>query len=256
MSNSTPMTLSITSAPALAAALRTPGDLPFAPIAMRSAALVPLYQVAGGSEQAEATAAAHVIGEVVERLRRLTAAYSEWDRFDAPAYFDLSHEQAAHLVRVAERVSTVHVIFFVDLLLPSFCAATTFWHEHFVPAYGQMRQEPRLAEAFHTCLQPQMVEHWHRLLAVVRETRTILAEDVGFLAANGAHEERSRWQRYWQTPPRPDLAVALTPPLADVPTLTLTVEFALPAHRQPDRLRRLRAARDRRRRHRLTRLSR
>jgi hypothetical protein len=256
MSNSTPTTLPITSAPALAAALRTAGDLPFVPIVLRSAGLVPLYQVTGGSEQAEATAAAHVIGEIIERLRRLAVAYGEWDRFDAPAYFDLSHEQAAQLVRVTERVSTVHVVFFGDLLLPSFCAATTFWYEHFVPAYGQMRREPRLAEAFHTCLLPQLEAHWQRLLAVLRETRTLLADDVGFLAANGAQEERNRLQRYWQGPARSDLAAAFTLRLADVPTLTLMLEFALPAHRQPDRLRRLRAARDRRRRQRLNRLSR
>lgn len=210
--------------------------------------LAPMYHIPNKEVAEEATAAAHVVSQIVERLRRLAAAYGEWDRFDAPAYFDLSCEQTAALVKIVERVSTVHVVFFCDLLLPTFRNAATFWSERFTPAFIEMHQEPILAEQVLCELQPVMVERWKRLVEVIRGARAILADDVGFLAANGAHDERERWQRWWAASARPGLDEVLTPPLAQVPTLTLTLDFALPAHRQPDRLRRLRANRDRRRR--------
>jgi hypothetical protein len=222
----------------------------FAPAAgfARLDRLAPMYQIPGKGAEEEATAAAHVVSQVVERLRRLTAAYGEWDRFDAPAYFDLSCEQTAALVKIVERVSTVHLVFYCDLLLPTFRTAVNFWGERFTPAFSEMRQEPILAEQVYAELQPVMVEHWARLVGVIRSARTILADDVGFLATNGAHEERERWQRWWAESPRPGLDAGLIPPLAQVPTLTLTLDFALPAYRQPGRLRRLRTNRERRRR--------
>src|SRR4029079_18100240 len=84
------------------------------------AGLVPMYQVPDGADGEEAVAAAHVVSAISERLRRLATAYAEWDTFDAPAYFDLSEAHSADMVRLVERVSTVHVVFFADLLLPSF----------------------------------------------------------------------------------------------------------------------------------------
>jgi hypothetical protein len=74
-----------------------------------------------------------------------------------------------------------------------------------------------------------------------------LADDIGFLATNAAHEERTRWQQWWSMPAVGGLDPQLTPALADIPTLTLSFEFPLPSHRQPERLRRLRANRERRR---------
>jgi hypothetical protein len=242
--------LSIHSAPALAAALRTMDRDFFAPVDgfARPDRLAPMYHIPSHGVEEEGTAAAHVVSQIAERLRRLTAAYGEWERFDAPAYFDLSCEQTAALVKIVERVSTVHVVCFCDLLLPTFRNAATFWSERFTPAFIEMRQEPLLAEQVYTELQPVMVERWERLVEVIRSARTILAEDVGFLATNGAQDERDRWQRWWADSARPGLDALLTPPLAQVPTLTLTIDFALPVHRQPGRLRRLRANRDRRRR--------
>ena len=243
----------IQSTPALAAALRTMDQAQFIVahgVSARADRLAPMYQLPGDSVADEAPAAAHLISHVAERLRRLAAAYAEWDVFDAPAYFDLDAAQADALVRVVERVSTVHVVFFADLLLPSFKAASCYWATTFAPAYVQMRQDPAIARHVHDGLEPVMLGHWQRLWSVIQQARAILSEDVGFLAANGAADERNRWQPWWRTPPRPGLDARLAPTLAETPTLTLTLDFALPAHRQPGRLRRLRAHRERRQRER------
>ncbi|HMN27626.1 MAG TPA: hypothetical protein PKE45_05670, partial [Caldilineaceae bacterium] len=241
--------LLIRSTPALAAALRTMDPARFAAPSPRLRAadrLVPMYQVPASGLDEEAAAAAHVVSAIAERLRRLATAYAEWELFDAPAYFDLSQAHSAEMVRLVERVNTVHVVFFADLLLPSLHRATAFWLDSFAPAFAQIRNEPQTAAHLYHCLQPEMVKCWQQLLDVIRLSRTVLAEDVGFLSANGANEERSYWRASWNTPARPGLDASLTPLLTEVPTLTLTVEFALPAHRQPGRLRRLRTARARR----------
>jgi hypothetical protein len=60
------------------------------------------------------------------------------------------------------------------------------------------------------------------------------------LAAGGGSEERARWRWAWARPAALGVAPALLPALDDVPTLTLAVDFPLPAARQPGRLRRLR----------------
>ncbi len=211
---------------------------------------VPVYQIESGSATEEASAAAHVITHLSERLRRLASAYGEWDRFDAPAYFDLSHAQTATLLKISERVSTVHVRFYVDPLLPSFLQAAQFWQTQFAPTFAQVEQNPALANQLFRSLQPQMVQYWQQLWAVLQQARALLQDDIGFLTTNGAAEERNRWQKWWDQPPAPRVDEALQPALATVPTLTLTIDFALPAYRQPDRLRRLRAARERRQRHR------
>lgn len=89
----------------------------------------------GDAVAEEAQAAATIVGEVAERLRRLGAAYGEWKHFDAPAYFDIPQPQADLLLTIAERVNSVYVHFQMDLLLPSFGAAESYWVNHFAPAY-------------------------------------------------------------------------------------------------------------------------
>lgn len=102
---------------------------------LRQHVLSSFYMIQAKSEDAEARAAAHLVSEVAERLRRLGDAYGEWNPFDASAYFDLTDAQTARLVHIEERVNTVHVAFFVDPLLPSFYKAESFWANHFFPAY-------------------------------------------------------------------------------------------------------------------------
>jgi hypothetical protein len=229
----------ILSTPALAAALRTLGRLdnpPPAPAVLETHLLTPMYRISSGSVPQEAAAAAHLVSDLAERLRRLAAAYGEWRTFEPEPYFDLYGEQAQLLVHIAERVSTVHVAFYVDALLPSFQAAVDCLALELAPA--------RLQNGAYALAQAKMSERWRRLLAVLQTTRQHLAHDAGFLAANGANEERSRWRAAWQSTPV-GLAAELAPPLAETPTLTLSIEFPLPAYRQPGRLRRLRRARQR-----------
>lgn len=113
----------ILSTPALAATLRTLGYVsspPPAPAVLEPHLLTPMYRISGGSVQQEAAAAAHLASDLAKRLRRLAAAYGEWRTFEPEPYFDLYGEPAQLLVRLAERVSTVHVTFYVDALLPWF----------------------------------------------------------------------------------------------------------------------------------------
>lgn len=271
----------LTSIPALAAALRHPQPQRrvAAPLRtlLRYDPLVPMYQVKTGGAPAqppngepvnqkaaldkaaideEAQAAAHVLLTVAERLRRLTTAYGEWTQFDAAAYFDLTEPQLERLVRVVERVTTVHVLFAADQLLPSFQIAAAYWQEHFCPGYGAARaqlaldrnsdsDQPIVVEneavrRFAEVIQPQMVDHWQRLVDVVQATRALLDQEIAFWATNGGNEERARRRSAWAEPPAPGVDAALLPALAHVPTLTLAIDFPLPAYRQPGRLRRLR----------------
>ncbi len=220
----------------------------------RPAPSAQLEAEAGSVFEWEAEAAVHVLGEVAERLRRLGPAYAEWHEFDACAYFDLLPAQAQRLVRVSERVATVHVTFFADLLLPSFRLAERYWAETYCPAYRLMRRgldraaAPRpVVDAFQNTVQPAMVQHWLALQEVLTQARRLLAQDVAFLAANGSEDERARRRRAWQQRPAAGIDAALLPPLPALPTLTLSVDFPLPPYRQPGRLRRLRANRARRR---------
>jgi hypothetical protein len=221
--------------------------------------LVQMYRISSGQTTTvgeEAQAAAHVLVAVADRLRRLSSAYGEWGRFDAEAYFDLSEAQATRLVRVVERVSTVHVTFFADLLLPAYQAAEVFWQESYRPQYRLLRTQLRNGGAQQSLLdpvmafadhcQPQMVDHWTRLIQTIEQTRRLLGDEVGFWAANGSAEERACWQWAWQQPPAPGVAPGLLPELPAIPTLTLAVDFPLPAYRQPGRLRRLRLSQARR----------
>ena len=128
-------------------------------------------------------------------------------------------------MRVVERVATVHVIFFVDALLPSF--------RRLVDCCALAVQPALRFGALPPDVQSELVHRWRRLLAVLTFARTQVRDDVGFLAANGADDERTRWRTHWQRPPTELLPPELLPELATIPTLTLGVDFPLPAFRQP-----------------------
>ena len=107
----------ILSTTALAATLRTLGGaenpLPMPPV-LEPHLLTPMYRVQHGEVDQEAVSAARLVSDLAERLRRLAGAYGEWQEFEVEPYFDLYGEQAELLVRISERVSTVHITFFVD----------------------------------------------------------------------------------------------------------------------------------------------
>ncbi|RLT44189.1 MAG: hypothetical protein DWI57_03490 [Chloroflexi bacterium] len=217
--------------------------------------LVPVYQVSDGSVEREISGAAETIGVVADKLRRLAGAYGEWRHFDAPAYFDLYPEQSALLVHISERVSTVHVTFYADLLLPTFRRAERIWAEEFFPAYqaarpfSDIRKRPSVyREHFVEIDQPKLLAYWERLWAVVQGARQILNDDIGFLASSGGSDERNRWQSVWPQDTAAGLDSRLLPSLETIPTVTLTMIFPMPIHRQSGRLRRLRRMWERRKR--------
>jgi hypothetical protein len=218
---------------------------------LRHDPVVPMYHISAGpagsqSVQHEAQSAAHTLLAVAERLRRLRAAYGAWRHFDACAYFDLTQPQTERLVQMSERVTTVHILFYADALLPSFQNAEAFWQERFRLDYLELRNHLRNGErplesvmTYADRSQPQMLEHWQRLLAVIRATRALLDNEIGYWAANGSSDERARWRWAWAIDPAPGIAAELLPTLAQTPTLTLAVDFPLPTYRQPGRRRRL-----------------
>jgi hypothetical protein len=243
----------LTSTPALAALLRTAGREWPRPAWTHPSwlqggeRLAQMYVVGGEGVAEEATAASHVISGLAERLRRLETAYGEWEQFDAPAYFDLTAAQCASLLKLSERVHTVHVRFFADALLPTFVRAADFAVQAYLPAAERRDESPAASATFLRRIQPGMVELWQQLCATIQQARTILVEDIGFLAANGATEEREQWRGQWLRTPATGLLSVLTPGLEQIPTLTLSFEFPLPAWKQPDRVRRLRTNRSRQR---------
>lgn len=138
MASSNETTQSIRSIPALAAAIRETHSRAWPTSSskeLRHRPLTTFYLIQAKSNEAEARAAAHLVSEVAERMRRLGEAYGEWDPFDPAAYFDLSEFQAEQLIHVEERINSVHIAFFMDPLLPSFYRAEAFWANHFFPAY-------------------------------------------------------------------------------------------------------------------------
>ena len=237
------------SAPGLAVALRTLDQSRFQlpPAAALNERWLPaMYRVRRDDEEAEIESATRMLSEIVERLRRLTGAYGEWNDFDVPAYFDLPAASSATLVRLVERVSTVHVLFYTDPLLPSFQHAVNFWAIEYMPAYQVHNSSPTAYRHFWEALQPQMAAHWARLVRVLTGVRSRLIEDIGFLTTSGALDERLRWQRQWRNAAAQGFNGMLPADLVSVPTLTLALDFGLPTHRQPNRLRRLRRNRLRR----------
>src|SRR5690606_35378580 len=136
--------------------------------------------------------------------------------------------------------------FYADALLPSFQMAEAFWQENFRPDDLDLRTHLRQGDqplvpvmAFAESSQPQMAEQWQRLQGVIRATRALLDDEIGFWAANGAGDERARWRWAWANDPAPGVDAGLLPSLAQTPTLTLAVDFPLPTYRQPGRRRRL-----------------
>lgn len=235
-------TRALVSAPALAAALRDPSRSSFILPAVdlfERRKLAPMYRIEAGDAAAEAASAARVVIDVAERLRRLALAYGEWTVFEPEPYFDLAPAHAAWLVEVAERVSTVHVAFYTDLLLPSFQAALLALQQF------TAGQQTGLAPAAGADKQGGLAASWQHTVSVITGTRRALSEEVSYLALNGTREEQARWRAN-----RADAAARRAPAGAAVPdpapTLTLSIEFPLPAARQPGRLRRLRRAWERR----------
>ncbi len=236
------------SLPALAWALRHARDLPplFAEPAAAAAAfnelgsLVPAYRMEAHAER-QAEAAAHVVRHAADRLRRLHGAYGQWQDFDAAAYFDLTPAQTGLLVQVVERVRLVHVTFHVDLLLPAFQEAVRTWATQYVPAQGSLSSGNIEALEVYEDAVNALQRAWDGAVAQIQQTRRLLAGDIGYLAANGAEEERARW-----FVPLDYGGPSILPLGTPLPTLTLTADFPLPVARQPGRLRRLRRHRDRR----------
>lgn len=209
--------------------------------------MVPTYQIDEGDFDREIASAAHTVAMIADKLRRLASAYGEWHHFDAPAFFDLYPAQVKLLLSVSERVSTVHVSFYADLLLPSFQRMEQYWAQEFFPAYQagfpftqQTDQRSSFTSHFFEIAQPKLIAYWERTEAVVRAVRQELSDDIGFLATAGGSEERAQWQPLWPRRSALGLTDELLRPLEGIPTLTLSTSFPLPAHRQPGRLRRLR----------------
>ncbi len=237
------------SLPALAWALRNApdADRPFAEAAAAEAALkqmqwiVPAFEVNSSPARAPESAA-HVVRHVADRLRRLNGAYGQWQDFDAAAFFDLTAAQTALLVHVVERVRLVHVTFYVDLLLPGYQNAVRTWATQYMPATGRRRSGDLEALELYEQAVAAMRQAWEVAAQQLQQTRRLLAGDIGYLAANGAAEERARWLGAGPA------AASVLSPNAPLPTLTLSTDFPLPVARQPGRLRRLRRHRDRARR--------
>ncbi len=209
--------------------------------------LSPAYRVQNHTGAKEAKTAVSTVAQVADRLRRLATAYGEWNEFDIPAFFDLWPEHAPQLVQVQERVSTVCVTFYADMLLPSFQRIEQYWAQEFFPAYQSAQPFSNGTGGYSSFTahflefeQPKMSAYWGKMLAVVAEARSALWNDIGFLAATAGAEEKANWHWAWRNPPAAGLDKRLLPALRQLPTLTLVVEFPLPAYRQPGRVRRLR----------------
>lgn len=248
----------IVSIPGLAAALRSTDRWHFlrsTTQSLHSASLAPVYQIGSAGKavdslqltvEEEVAAAVESLQPITDRLRRLAMAYGEWAEFDPDAFFDLFPAQSRCLVRVSEGVRTVHVSFYTDLLLPSFQQTERFWSHSFVPAYQAARpgildleSESPFLRHFRQEIHPQLVTCWQRTLTVAEGVRQLLTNDLAFLATLAGEEERYRWRAYWGQA-APGLDPSLLSELAQLPTLTLSTTFPLPAYRQPGRTRRLR----------------
>ena len=242
--------VAVRSVPALAARIRQIDRCEFPASytqVFNTRSLSPAYTIQNHVGAKEVQTAVSTVAQVADRLRRMAKAYGEWKEFDIPAFFDLWPEHAPRLVQVEERVSTVNVTFFADLLLPSFQRAEQYWAQEFFPAY--LTAQPSVDSSaecssftahFLEFEQPKMRAYWDKLMTVTDEARRSLWNDIGFLAATAGGEEKAHWQWAWRSPPPPGLDQCLLPSLRQLPTLTLGVEFPLPASRQPGRARRLR----------------
>jgi len=137
------------------------------------------------------------------------------------------------------------VTFHVDLLLPDCQSAVRTWATQFLPARGRLQSGDVEALEVYEHAVAAMQHAWRAAVVQLQQTRRLLAGDIGYLAANGAEEERARWSVAGMGAGGTGWA-AILPPGSPLPTLTLTADFPLPVARQPGRLRRLRRHRDRR----------
>lgn len=201
--------------------------------ALKPPALAPMYRLSAGSVAEEARTAAQLTAEVAERMRRLTRAYGEWRVFEPGPYFDLTPRQVELLTHIVERVSTVHVVFHIDVLLPAFQAVQNYAAQ-MAPNTGSVEQIEMIHET--------LLERWRRLLEVIDGARIHLAEDVNFLGLSGAREEQERWLPIEHVASLNGSADWLLAGRRTLPSLTLSIDFPLPAFRQPGRKRRLRRA--------------
>lgn len=227
-------TTAATSIPALAAALcawQTGAHVLPGVDALPVRTLAPLYRLTAGTVDVEAQAAAQLVTTVAERLRRLRRAYGEWHTFEPGPYFDLTPAQTALLTRVTERVATVHVTFYVDALLPAFQDVQRYAARF--PAHTGSTEHSDM-------INTTLASHWQRMLAVVDAVQQRLRHDIDFLALSAAAEERERWAPAQRLTKSTVVRPWHTLPGAHLPTLTLALEFPLPAYRQPGRKRRLR----------------
>src|SRR5690606_713960 len=121
---------------------------------------------------AEAESGAHMVRHIIDRLQRLRGAYGEWQHFDAPAYFDLTREQANLLIAVSERVTAVHVIFYADLLFPSLRAALQLWAGEATTAAVRVPagQTVEALERHGEQVLPELHRRWRHALAIIEHT--------------------------------------------------------------------------------------
>lgn len=228
------LTTTAVSIPALAAALCAwQSGAPITPIGavLQSRLLAPMYRLPAGSIDVESHAAAQLVSEVAERLRRLRRAYGEWHTFEPSPYFDLTPTQTALLTRVTERVTTVHVTFYVDALLPAFQNVQLYAARF--PAHTGSTEH---SDMIYTTL----ASHWQRMLAVVDAVQQRLRHDIDFLALSAAAEEQERWIAHRHLAGASNDQPWGAQGNHRLPSLTLSIEFPLPAYRQPGRKRRLR----------------
>jgi len=228
------LTTTAVSIPALAAALCAwQSGAPITPIGavLQSRLLAPMYRLPAGSIDVESHAAAQLVSEVAERLRRLQRAYGEWRTFEPGPYFDLTPAQVNLLTRVTERVATVHVVFYVDALLPTF-QATQAYAARFAVYCGSAEHSDTVTAT--------LASHWRRMLATVEAVHARLRHDIDFLALSAAAEEQERWIAHQRLVGASNDQPWGAPGNHRLPSLTLSIEFPLPAYRQPGRKRRLR----------------
>lgn len=224
------------SLPELAFALQCPGIVaPLTDCALASlTGVAQAYQVRRSSIEAEAASAAHAVRHAVDRLQRMARAYGEWSAFDAAAYFDLTEDQVELIVQLNERVTTVHVTFYADLLLPRFQMALQA-HAELMTAlqYGD-------AQSLQVVGPPgsgeRALKAWEDAAQVTRLARRLLSGDIGYMTVGSGHEEQWCWQREADSASaRPNSR----PDIRGAPSLALVIDFPLPAWRQPGRVRRL-----------------
>jgi len=192
-----------------------------------------MYRVTEGA--GEVAAATHLVTDSAERLRRLRRAYGAWQEFESGPYFDLTGPQLAMLVQVQERMTTVHVALTLDLLLPSVQAVAGWYLEQWQPIAGASAATQLMRADEWPAIHDEMQRRWQQACVTIHAVRMALHRSAAYWGFNHAAGERARWPLAAN-----GQSTAWQPGLAVAPTLTLALEFALPAARQPGRLRRLR----------------